>query len=582
MLTQACKDNKAQAFSVFWLLVAAIVAAVILVLLLNTMGVLNLSRGTDPTEGAARIVMKTLDKEGMLDEAKVLFTPNTTVTSVGIAGRAKANLSAKQICISAGMFKNATKSYFKESPDKTLLSYTGASPLQIRIVGFCADGWALAKNANKYFESVGVRKEWVEECPCVTQPVLRTQKCCFIAAMPEGTLQPVKEPSTVEKDSEEKTSEKGSRMPAEETPPEEAPKSLDECEVQECNDNNPCTIEYFSFTKCRCESRPVEDGRSCFVAETVGECREGVCKNVVVNPPKEAEEKTQYEKAIIFVPFLFSETYQTFKNRAESFFKDFIEKASLEGCNVTLLYPDEKMFETYRFDGACWTEEAKNPILYFNSVRHMQDVVNTMWDDITVCTKKYGFSVKENRAIVIALTTVKFKPKNRKARTGFSSIRYPNYVIVNYGSPKTMEHEIGHVFRLCEEYSLKWYVYWDQMLKLIYGDEKGCYNLYPAGENIKNLDLEKITNNKNAVDIIKPNPDRCRYRKKNPTSGKEEAIITECPEFDPTKNEIDCLGRKILWKGTVVRSIMGPLIRGEQAYECDSLKRIQQAWGCNT
>lgn len=176
-------------FSTFKLLIAAIIAVAILVLLLNALGFFSITPvGADPLNVAADLVRDLSERKVVLSpEKEVVFQPNTVLTAEAIAETSKAELSGKQICLSAGAFELLGADFFSVDPLRSKLEYKGDTPFRTKMRVFCDEGWKLKGDVQKYFSLAGLSASQAAECPCYSTPVLNSQICCFITLESAGT-----------------------------------------------------------------------------------------------------------------------------------------------------------------------------------------------------------------------------------------------------------------------------------------------------------------------------------------------------------------------------------------------------------
>ncbi len=182
-------NNKGQAFDVFKLLIAAVIAVVILTLLLAIIGRINIFGNADPQTEAGNIVNELVSKRGVLKPSatEVVFKPSSAISNKGISDSTKGSLGPEQICVSRGEFGpgNAEEedTRFKGVPGKSVI-YQGSSSQNASIVGICDTGSEMAQDLGRYLQDYAnneIKAEWegVGDCPCITPEF--TRRCCVVA-----------------------------------------------------------------------------------------------------------------------------------------------------------------------------------------------------------------------------------------------------------------------------------------------------------------------------------------------------------------------------------------------------------------
>jgi hypothetical protein len=182
-------NRQAQSFSVFWLLVAAIVALAILTVLLMTIGnVPPLPGSSDPSTLASQTIKELNPQEfGHKLVGPVKFTPNYVLFSRQISSKAGVGFTEKQICLSLGDFEDSDIG-FLINDERTKIDYVGRGPVDVKLEVVCSYGAYLADDVDKYFSNVGMKKQWALDCPCVKDKTgyVTKQKCCLIALRGTG------------------------------------------------------------------------------------------------------------------------------------------------------------------------------------------------------------------------------------------------------------------------------------------------------------------------------------------------------------------------------------------------------------
>jgi hypothetical protein len=187
------KGERGQAFSVFWLLVAAIIAIAILVLLLGVFNVIPIfGPGADPINTAAQKITDLRYQKGTLKVTteEVTFQPNYVMTSAGVISTGKLEMDEKQICLSIGDFGLVEDSGFSTDPSHIKIDYKGTAPVKAKLAIICNSGWKLPEDVARQGGSTGVLVEWLKDCPAVNEPLWNKQLACFVALKTTGTYRP--------------------------------------------------------------------------------------------------------------------------------------------------------------------------------------------------------------------------------------------------------------------------------------------------------------------------------------------------------------------------------------------------------
>ncbi len=125
-------NEKGQEFSVFKLLISAIVAIVILTLLLQILNIIDFNPNTDPAN-AAENLLKAADSSQYNPKVsdRLDFTNENTINTAALAENT--GLSRDQICLAV----DEELTGFDNS-NANSISYTGSSNVRVKIVGICA------------------------------------------------------------------------------------------------------------------------------------------------------------------------------------------------------------------------------------------------------------------------------------------------------------------------------------------------------------------------------------------------------------------------------------------------------------
>jgi hypothetical protein len=182
-------NQTGQAFSVFKLLIAAVVAVVILTLLLSIIGQINIFGQGDPGEESAKLVNTLANSRGRVAiSGQVVFSGGNGISNRAIADETRGSISANQVCVVPGdFFEEADDTGLFTFTDGISLTYNGSSPRSAQIVAICDTGREMADD--DYFNvytgftddegSGGINPEWVDDeiCGCLGS----RQTCCVVA-----------------------------------------------------------------------------------------------------------------------------------------------------------------------------------------------------------------------------------------------------------------------------------------------------------------------------------------------------------------------------------------------------------------
>ncbi len=148
-------NQKGQEFSVFKLLISAIVAIVILTLLLQILNIIDFNPNTDPSK-AAENLLNDIDKSTYTEKVskKLDFKKENSISAAALAN--KIGLDNEQICLGLA---DSLSSEFTVNSAQSLITYTGDSTVRVKLAGICApqsqlddafitDNTAVLKNTN--------------------------------------------------------------------------------------------------------------------------------------------------------------------------------------------------------------------------------------------------------------------------------------------------------------------------------------------------------------------------------------------------------------------------------------------------
>lgn len=158
-------NSRGQAFDVFKLLIAAVIAVTLLGILIPIMQNLGIIVISDPVKEAATLVKNNFSYPAQYTEKKgVTFSRNMSLNSKAIASQSEAGLEPEQICLDRGDFANDATTF---SPPNTVANITTVtylgSQLKATIGVLCDDGKSMA-NAIAANDLTSVATEYTTTC----------------------------------------------------------------------------------------------------------------------------------------------------------------------------------------------------------------------------------------------------------------------------------------------------------------------------------------------------------------------------------------------------------------------------------
>ena len=134
-------NSKGQAFDVFKLLIAAVIALAMLAILMPILQNLIFNQYGKPGEEAANQIKNFYNRPSDYGQSKeVTFNQQSpTLNAEAIASAAQVGLDQSQICMSLGEFKDSTDFGFSASTRNLILKYTG-SQKKVKLGIMCDDG----------------------------------------------------------------------------------------------------------------------------------------------------------------------------------------------------------------------------------------------------------------------------------------------------------------------------------------------------------------------------------------------------------------------------------------------------------
>ncbi|MDD5148422.1 MAG: hypothetical protein PHH08_03070 [Candidatus ainarchaeum sp.] len=178
-------NKKGQAFDVFKLLIAAIIAIAILALLMPILTGIGGGFGSKPSEEAQTALKSIANKPTTsYTTKKVVFGPSTetSINSKSIAEGSNGLVSAEQVCVSQGDYVDDTANW-ETSSEMAVVKYKASSAKTVTLQVIC-DRAQDMQEGDSYFEKYDDKLridgvDWASECPCIAAGGSET--CCVLA-----------------------------------------------------------------------------------------------------------------------------------------------------------------------------------------------------------------------------------------------------------------------------------------------------------------------------------------------------------------------------------------------------------------
>ena len=169
-------NQKGQAFDVFKLLIAAVVAIVILTILLAVINQIGGGIGKNrPDDAAGKLIGALVVAKSSVQTSDIVefSSNNPQLFAKAVAEVSKYAVSTDQICISAGAFKDDDD---WENTSPRVVKYKASSPKKAKIAGICDAGNELIQDLTDQGEED--MANWAGECgDCIEE----NEPCCFLA-----------------------------------------------------------------------------------------------------------------------------------------------------------------------------------------------------------------------------------------------------------------------------------------------------------------------------------------------------------------------------------------------------------------
>ncbi len=175
------RNEKGQSFSVFKLLISAIVALAILGILLTLIygPWWDFFPKDEPAQKAGELVQKLSDRGGYERSSKVTFdsSKKSTMLSKEVISIAQWGVANDKVCLSLGDFADSgdfAEGQENGSPEKIALDVTGKREATLSVL---CDSGTLLEQAIEDYSNEGLKAEWIEGCPCTEDEAT----CCLVA-----------------------------------------------------------------------------------------------------------------------------------------------------------------------------------------------------------------------------------------------------------------------------------------------------------------------------------------------------------------------------------------------------------------
>ncbi len=397
-------------------------------------------------------------------------------------------------------------------------------------------------------------------------------------------------------------------------------------------ENGQCKTKTGGTETCRpktCSQMNWECGtgkeNKCNTTINCGGCSNGTCQNhkcVTTQPVRNT--KVQF----VMFPVLWNGSQTSFESEADRQLAYFFQKAGLTNCKQNYEIIKVKKSDIQKTP-ACAALTKTRTITCLDDAGYSG---TSYWENLHRCTSAlYGSHVKTNtqNTALIALTDADLGIMQRTQTGVTCGIKSAagiqtgiNGVVTEYRTGKqVMSHEIGHIHRFCEQYSMQ--DWWNQnrafgctnyYAGLFGSDAYGPYEFYlrdpPRFKDKKCISSEKISCPNIFVISTLPKSwftqGRFDERRivsdgpysicRNPIQDKQGNIY--CQDGGIAFIGLDCFGRKILNSAgkqigydlmgfagikNLVSSInarKGVNLSSERYYDCFEKRKIQEDWGC--
>ncbi|MCX6802282.1 MAG: hypothetical protein NT067_04185 [Candidatus Diapherotrites archaeon] len=113
----------------------------------------------------------------LVTSQRVEFEKDMTLTRELIIHKTNVGIVGQQLCLSLGDFSG--NSEFQGTTQ--MITYKGNNSREAKFSALCAPGKELLSQIGEVGQYPEIKKEWVSDCECVTDPALQEQVCCLVA-----------------------------------------------------------------------------------------------------------------------------------------------------------------------------------------------------------------------------------------------------------------------------------------------------------------------------------------------------------------------------------------------------------------
>jgi hypothetical protein len=176
-------NEKGQAFSVFKILIAGIVALAMLGILLPLLNIQTIQN--DPSEVASSLVQKALGSRYTLvqSEQKALFDTDSELVARSISAKNRSILE-NQVCIVPGKYDSEGSNLFSDSATGSFITYTSSQSRDLKIAAICAEGTeiedALDQRAEGTTSIANDIRDHVQDQVAVCDCISSSEICCVV------------------------------------------------------------------------------------------------------------------------------------------------------------------------------------------------------------------------------------------------------------------------------------------------------------------------------------------------------------------------------------------------------------------
>ena len=164
--------QRGQAFDVFKLLIAAVVALAILGILFGILRNVIVGVQTEPQQKAIEFVKSSINSVGELKVTDaVTFSAGKSLNARAIAFETR-GLSEDQVCVSTGDV-SSEQEIFKEEADGQIIVYKGKADRAMKLAVLCDYGTKLEDTLRSYNRG----EDWKLNCGCTQND----DRCCLVA-----------------------------------------------------------------------------------------------------------------------------------------------------------------------------------------------------------------------------------------------------------------------------------------------------------------------------------------------------------------------------------------------------------------